>query len=108
MIMARLTSTTALAPAPWIYEVAAGLRAAERRERIDPVDAERALALLESLPIEHHQPRATALLRLSRALEISTYDASYLAVALDHAVPVATLDQRMRTAAITLGVPLAA
>ena len=107
-LMRRLTSSPALVPTLWTYEVVAGIRAAERRGRLDPDDAARAVALVETLPIEQHQPRGTTMLHLSRRADISPSDASYLAVALDHAVPLATFDERMRTAAITLGVPLAA
>ncbi len=107
-ITRRLASSTALAPTLWAYEVVAGLRAAERRGRINPDDAARAVALVETLPIEQHQPRGTTMLRLSRQADISPYDTAYLAVALDNAVPLATLDQRLRDAAVALGVALVA
>lgn len=43
---------------------------------------------------------------LARALHLSAYDASYLALAMREGVPLATRDDKLRVAAERVGVPL--
>ena len=45
-------------------------------------------------------------LELARLQELSSYDASYLDVAMREGLPLATQDARLSDAAVSLGVPL--
>lgn len=109
-VLESLVQTDAVVPAVWPLEVANALLVGERRHRFGPTDVVRFLELLESLPI---QLEGISLSRsLGTALELanmhylSAYDASYLDLALALSLPLATLDQGLRNAAVRAGVPL--
>lgn len=105
-VMSVVARTSARAPMLWEYEVASGLRNAERRGRISAQDVDDAVAVLSRLPISLEQPSAQALLRLSREHALTAYDAAYLAVAVRHRIPLASQDHALETAARTEGVAL--
>jgi predicted nucleic acid-binding protein len=109
-VLTRLEVEHAMAPAIWPLEVANGLRSAERRGRIDERELPAMAKLLLALPIRIDEiPLSAALgdvLQLARALGLSTYDACYVALALRHAVPLATLDDALARAATAAGAEL--
>jgi prevent-host-death family protein len=106
----RLEQDEALAPAIWPLEVANGLRTAERRGRLDLADMAHVRELLVSLPIEVASvPLDVALgevTELARQLDLTAYDAAYLALAARHGVALATVDARLRRACERAGVEL--
>jgi predicted nucleic acid-binding protein len=75
----------------------------ERRGRITAADAARAVTLFNELAIHVDRPSSLqpfdATLRLARGHGLSSYDASYLELALREGFPLATLDAQMRRAA---------
>jgi len=99
----RLQEGIALVPAIWPLEVGNVLLVAERRGRISEADSVRFLAMLAALPIqtepETSQRAMGQILSLAREYKLSTYDASYLDLAMREGVPIVTLDQRLRCAA---------
>lgn len=109
-VLGRLTTDDALVPAIWPLEVANALRTAERRGRLGPGEFADATGLLLGLPVRV-APVATAealggIADLSRRLELSVYDASYLALAMRQGLPLATADERLRRACVEAGVDL--
>ena len=109
-ILDKLTEAEALVPAIWSLEVVNVLLAAERHQRLGQTDSVRFLALLAQLPITvEHRPMAEKMgeiLTLGRATHLSSYDASYLELAMRHGLPIATLDQKLLAAARQVAVPL--
>ena len=109
-VLERLESEQALAPAIWPLEVANGLRTAERRGRLGVADHSRIRELLTSLPIEVDGIDLEAALgevtELARSLELSAYDAAYVALAARRGVALATVDERLSRACGIAGVPL--
>ena len=105
-LVAMLERFGTLAPTVWTYEVASGIRIAQRRGRITAVQAEQALAITSALPIEFVHPRSHDLVDVAGATGLSVYDASYLAVCRMHDLPLASFDARMRDAATGLGIDL--
>lgn len=103
-VVSVVARTGARAPMLWELEVVSGLRSAELRGRISARDADAALTLLSRLPIRLEQPSAQAVLRLSREHALSAYDAAYLAVAVRHAVPLASHDRALLAAAQAEGI----
>jgi predicted nucleic acid-binding protein len=105
-----LADEGAIAPAIWPFEVANGLRTAERRGRLDLSDVGRVRSLLLALPIEVDGVDLGAALgevtELARALDLTAYDAAYLALAARRGLPIATVDERLGRAAVAAGVPL--
>jgi predicted nucleic acid-binding protein len=97
-------------PALWRLEVANVLEMGVRRKRHGAEFRDRALADLALFPIhvdtetEHHA--WGAILRLAERYQLTTYDAAYLELALRRALPLATLDRDLRSAANSEKVPL--
>ena len=100
----------AIAPAVWPLEVGNALLMAERRQRLTSEKTGVFLSLLQKLPIvvetEPSQHLLAELLNLARQQQLSVYDASYLHLAMRRGGLLATMDQRLRQAALDTGVPL--
>jgi predicted nucleic acid-binding protein len=109
-ILDRLEGEEALAPAIWPLEVANGLRTAERRGRLDLADLAQVRELLTALPVEVEGVPLEAALgevaELARQLDLTAYDASYLALAARRGLPMATADDRLKRACEQAGVEL--
>jgi len=108
-IASRFPNAEAVVPSIWPLEVANALLMGERRKRSTPADTVQWLSSLNSLPITiEDQPANRAwsdVLNLARAHNLSAYDASYLELALRCALPLATLDDKLKVASAAVGVP---
>lgn len=100
----------ALTPAIWPFEVANALLVGERNKRRTMAQVTAFLQRLATLPIKVDEPRVDRafgqILTVARQERLTEYDAAYLELALREALPLATLDQRLRQAAQHAGVPL--
>ncbi|TVR66324.1 MAG: PIN domain-containing protein [Gemmatimonadales bacterium] len=109
-VLERLRESEAVTSSIWPLEVSNALLAAQRRGRIDPADAARFASHLLVLPIvvEPVERRASLvdLRRLAQDHDLSSYDASYLDVALRRGIPLATMDMALSRAAESAGVAL--
>jgi predicted nucleic acid-binding protein len=109
-ILDRLEEATAFVPSIWPLEVGNVLLVAERHHRLSEADSARFLALLSELPIfvEQEEPERMfkEILALARKYKLSTYDASYLDLAMRKGLPIATLDKHLMDAARRSRVPL--
>ena len=98
----------AVVPALWRLEVANSLTVALRRGRIDPEFRRAALADLARLDITTDTSTDThawsAILDFADCFRLTLYDAAYLELAHRRAVPLATLDNHLRTAGVALGI----
>lgn len=107
-VLTALETKTAGVPAVWPLEVANVLLVAERRKRLTKSDSIRFLELLRELSLEVIQEapqRGTSeIMVLAREQQLSSYDASYLDLAMRKGLPLATLDARLRNAAEKCGV----
>lgn len=69
---------------------------------------ERALDIMSDLPVTVDpitiNDAFTSCVRLARSEGLSAYDAAYLALANRHAIPLATQDEKLRSAADRIGV----
>ncbi len=97
------------APALWRLEVVNALRSLERRRVISAEAAATAAGILERMqPVVHEAALPLPdLLRLARKFDLSAYDASYLALALELRLPIACTDGPLRAALTKAGVKLA-
>ena len=102
-VLDRLSQSTAIVPSIWPLEVVNVLLVAERCKRLKHGDSVRFITLLSQLPIvvEHEWPERVMkdLLALGRAHDLSSYDASYLDLAIRKDCPLATLDKKLIKAA---------
>ncbi|MEE8480699.1 MAG: type II toxin-antitoxin system VapC family toxin [Desulfobacterales bacterium] len=108
-ILDRLEVSTAVVPSIWPLEVGNVLLVAERKKRLSEADSTRFIVLLAELPIiiEQEPPERMMkdILALAREHQLSTYDASYLDLAMRKGLPIATLDNRLKAAAKRSQVP---
>jgi predicted nucleic acid-binding protein len=94
----------------WALEVSNVIAKVESKSIVTEANSQRFITLLAKLNIVTDQ--ATALhalgdtLHLARRYKISSYDASYLELALRLGLPLSTLDAGLAKAATTAGVPL--
>ena len=102
----------AVVPAIWPLEVANALLSAERRKRITVAQTAAFLGRLSGFPIlvVPASPESVfdQILTRARTERLTTYDASYLDLTLREAVPLATLDDDLKRAAIGLGLTVIA
>jgi len=109
-VLEALAECEAVVPAVWPLEVGNGILMAERRGRLSHADAVQFLTLLRQLPIrvepEPPERMLGEILALAMAREqgLSTYDASYLDLAMRLGLPLATQDDQLREAAERCGV----
>ncbi len=93
-----------MVPALWQLEMANGLAVAERRGVMTATDADLSLDKIEqllgqALEIDPTLISVREAMIASRAFRLSAYDAVYLDLARRERVPLATLDEGLRTAA---------
>ncbi len=103
--MLRMIDEGGVVPRIWWYELRNALLMSERRGRISQQQVLDTLADSQALGISIDDGHDEAqVLDLARRLELTVYDSAYLEVALRRSLPLATLDDRLRKAAETIGV----
>lgn len=107
-ILDRIVYESVVVPAHWHLEVINVLALAERRQRTTTAASEEFLALLGRLEIEVDDQTTDRafyhILPLCRSVNLTSYDAAYLELALRRELPLATLDRQLGIAARKLGV----
>ncbi len=102
-VLDRLEDATGFVPSIWPLEVCNVLLVAERRKRIGEAGSTRFIALLTELPIVVEQESPERMLKeifaIARKHKLSSYDASYLDLAMRKGLPLATLDNNLIAAA---------
>lgn len=108
-LMDGLARDAVLVPPVWPLEVGNVLLVAMRRGRISSEDRGRMLKDLRALPIEIDGTASNqalgGTLEIADRYGLTSYDASYLELALRRSLPLATLDAALRNACVSLGVP---
>lgn len=109
-ILDSLEVSTAFVPSIWPLEVGNVLLVAEREKRLSEADSARFIALLTELPITIEQEPPERMLKeilaLAREHQLSSYDVSYLDLAMRKGLPIATLDNGLIAAAKRSQVPI--
>lgn len=106
-----LKGSRAIVPALWHLEIANGLAVAERRQILTATDVSQGLSDVEQL-VAHALETDGKMVPVRRALttartyQLSAYDATYLNLASEENLPLASLDQSLRRAASRAGVQL--
>ena len=102
--LTSFSSSSAIVPNLWHLEAVSALLGSEKREEITVGQIESYLTKLDKLPIfVDTQTAHNAFGRtqtLARAFNLSSYDASYLELAIRDALPLATLDKKLKKAAV--------
>lgn len=110
-LLDRLRDEGARVPSVWPLEVANTLLLGERQHRLSPADSATFVRLVQTLPIDVDGPSGLelalgAIRAIGKEQGLTSYDASYVELALREGLALATDDGRMRTAAVRLGVAL--
>jgi predicted nucleic acid-binding protein len=104
----RTVGTAANVPMTWGLEIANVIARCEAKDQVTPAQSGAFIALLEGVSIEVDGDTFAHVfsdtLQLARRYRLSSYDASYLELALRHGSPIATLDEDLRRAATKAGV----
>ena len=107
-VLDRVAAEDAVVPSIWPFEMANGLRSAERGGPLDMADVSRIRELLLALPIRVESVDLADALgevtELARSLQLTAYDAAYVALAARLGLPLATADQRLIAACSVAGV----
>jgi predicted nucleic acid-binding protein len=105
-----LTKRSAVVPSLWALEVANTLVIGERRKRSTQAQADAFTSRLASLPIlideETAQHAWSSTMALARSHLLSCYDAAYLELSIRRRLPLATLDERLKKVATTVGLSI--
>lgn len=100
----------AFVPEIWALEVTNVLVVAERKKRISRTASQHFINLVKTLPIktdrETSETAWSDILTLARTYQLSTYDASYLELAIRRGIPLASNDRALRTATKKSGASL--
>jgi len=106
-VLSSLSEKRALVPILWFYEVGNGLLMAHRRKRISFDQIDGFLIRLRALPIDAAPQSPHDILELptlAQAHGLTIYDAAYLALAMKSHSTLATTDNALRKAAVSVGV----
>jgi predicted nucleic acid-binding protein len=107
LALERIRTDEAVAPSLWWFEVRNTLIVSERRGRLAEADTTAFLHELSRFGVMiDRMPQEAAILTLARRHRLTVYDASYLELAQREALPLATLDADLRSAAAALGIAL--
>ena len=103
-VLESLSVSSAAVPPIWPLEVVNVLLTAERRNRLTEADGLRFISLLNQLPIQvepppHAESLMVGILPIARHYGLTSYDASYLHLAMRNGIALATLDEKLRAAA---------
>ena len=109
-LLARVEAEGVVVPAVWALETANMLRQGERRGRLTATGCAEGIIVLRRLPLRMEPMdlgRALGpVLDLARQHTLTSYDASYLELALRLRLPLATRDKELVIAAAAAGVSL--
>jgi predicted nucleic acid-binding protein len=98
--LARIQTEEAIVPALWWYELRNVLVLGERQKRLAERETARFLRDISRLTITiDSSPNEAQVLTLARRHRLTVYDAIYLELAGREALPLATLDEELATAA---------
>jgi predicted nucleic acid-binding protein len=107
-VLVALEGHTMLVPAVWGLEVANAVLTGERSKRLRQPEIRLFTTLLNGLSlvqdVQSVGEHVSHVLPLAREYKLSAYDAAYLELAIRHGSPLATLDGKLRKAALKAGI----
>lgn len=109
-VLDALATMQAVVPYLWHLEVANTLLVGERRKRSTQANTATWMGFLSGLPITVDPDTKSHafgdITNLGRSQNLSAYDAAYLELAIRRSLPLATLDDKLKAAALAVGVSL--
>ena len=77
-----------------------------KQDRLTLDDAQKGLAIFESIPLRYLEPDFSNVLKLSKNTNKYAYDAYFLDCAIRHKAPLLTLDRKLKVAAKNINVEI--
>ena len=110
-LLQYFSENKATAPEIWPLEICNSLLTAVNRKRLVKAEANHFFDLISALPVKiiaayKSLDSYASVYELAGKYKLSAYDASYLSLAMDKALPLATLDRKLIDAAELAGVEI--
>jgi len=96
------SGNTLIGPGSIPWEIGNAFSAMFKQDRLTIDEAQRGLAIFDSVPLRYTKTDFANALKLSKQANMYAYDAYFLDCAIRHKAPLLTLDRRLRTAAQNL------
>jgi predicted nucleic acid-binding protein len=103
-IVELTAGNTLIGPGSIPWEVANAFSAMLKQDRLTLDEAQKGLAIFESIPVQYAKPDFAHALVLAYQTKMCAYDAYFLDCAVRHNAPLLTLDRKLKTAAKNLNV----
>jgi len=98
------TGNTLIGPGSIPWEIGNAFSAMLKQDRLTLDEAQKGLAIFDSIPLRYVEPDFVNALKLSKNSNIYAYDAYFLDCALRYKAPLLTLDRKLKTAARNINV----
>jgi predicted nucleic acid-binding protein len=100
------TGNTLLGPGSIPWEIGNAFSAMFKQNRLTLKEAQKGLAIFQSIPIRYMEADFDNVLRLSKNTNTYAYDAYFLDCAVRRKAPLLTLDRNLRTAAQKINIEI--
>ncbi len=111
-VLNKMGEVQVVVPSIWPLEVSNAIAVAHRRGRLSATESIQAASLIAMLPVSVDEPNVSRALGMTLDIatrnSLSSYDASYLELAIRRYLELATLDEQLRKVAVAMGVPILA
>lgn len=95
---------TLIGPGSIPWEIGNAFSAMFRQDRLTLEEAQKGLAIFESIPLRYIEPDFLNVLKLSKKTNMYAYDAYFLDCAIRYKAPLLTLDRKLKAAAQNINV----
>ena len=98
------TGNTLIGPGSIPWEIGNAFSAMFKQDRLTLDEAQKGLAIFESIPLRYVEPDFFNALKLSKKINMYAYDAYFLDCATRYKAPLLTLDRKLKAAAQNINV----
>ena len=98
------TGNTLIGPGSIPWEIGNAFSAMFKQDRLTLDEAQKGLAIFESIPLRYVEPGFFNALKLSKKINMYAYDAYFLDCAIRYKAPLLTLDWKLKAAAQNINV----
>ncbi len=103
-IVELTTGNTIIGPGSIPWEIGNAFSAMFKQDRLTLNEAQKGLAIFESIPLRYVEPDFSNVLKLSKKINMYAYDAYFLDCAIRYKAPLLTLDRKLKAAAQNINV----
>jgi len=100
------TGNTLIGPGSIPWEIGTAFSAMFKQERLTLDEAQKGLAIFESIPLRYVEPDFFNVLKVSKNTNMYAYDAYFLDCARRHKAPLLTLDRKLKVAAQNINIEI--